>query len=466
MEYESRKVKWYILLLFVIYCAAAAYVMFQGNPYLYSHLELRAAMTAGADAQLQTIPSTPKSGKTGSPAFYSRYNFERTAVDPGSTPRSKNFEEYEKFPVETGLENWEPQNIAFDDLGFYTSGKSQWAVAISLDGKARWKYKFLTPAGEKGLFPPMLDEANVYFVHPQGEIAAFDKATGELRWLLPMSFEAVAQPFLWQNKLVVPIKAEKGIQLVIVNRADGVKDEKLPRLEIKPGFLISRAPALGNLIATVDNKVISIDGETWAVEWSQTLTEPVRGPAVVVEGNIYLSTLGNKLMKLDGGKKGKLEWEAELEKPPATPPAYLPVMNRLHFLDTSGALVALDAKTGKSLWRYGIENKNDLQETWTARLKGGHIEEFKMDWLHKGWTIWSPCSEKRFCIFTPNKGQMISRIQLNGEPLALPLPFGRRLVFLTRVKPGQYSVSHVVEEAEIKALRKAAAQAQGESKTE
>jgi hypothetical protein len=52
---------------------------------------------------------------------------------------------------------------------------------------------------------------------------------------------------------------------------------------------------------------------------------------------------------------------------------------------------------------------------------------------------------------------MISRIQLNGEPLTLPLAYGRRWVFLTRTKPGQYSISHVVEESEIKAIRKAAA---------
>ncbi len=463
MEYESRKVKWYLLVLFVIYSAAAVYVLFQGNPYLYSHLELRAALTAGADAQLQTIPSVPAAAKPGAITYFSRYNFDRTAIDPLGSPRSRNYEEFETHPVESGLENWEPQNIAFDDLGFYTSGKSQWVVALSLDGKARWKYKFLVPAGEKGLYPPMIDEASVYVVHPQGEVAAFDKVTGEIRWLLPLNFEAVAAPFLWQTKLIIPVKAEKGIQLIVINRADGIKEEKNPRLEIKPGFTLARASTLNDLIATVDNKVIAIDTETWTIDWSQTLTEPVRGPAVVVEGNIYVSTLGNKIMKLDGNKKGKLEWESELEKPPATAPSYLPIMNRLAFLDTSGALNAVDAKTGKVLWRFGIENKNDLLETWSARLKGNNIEEFKMDWLHKGWTIWAPCNEKRFCIFAPNKGQMIARIQLNGEPLSLPLAHGRRWIFITRVKPGKFSISHVLEEAEIKSLRKAAGDGDGKA---
>ena len=47
------------------------------------------------------------------------------------------------------------------------------------------------------------------------------------------------------------------------------------------------------------------------------------------------------------------------------------------------------------------------------------------------------------------------RIQLNGEPLTLPLVHGRRWVFMTRTKAGQYSISHVLEETEIKAIRKA-----------
>lgn len=455
MDYESRHVKWYWLLLFLIYSGGVVYILFQGNPYLYSHLELRSALLSGADAQLQTIPTVPTVAKVGQNKFYSRYNFERTAVDTLGSPRSKNYTEYEKFPVETGIEGWEPLNIAHDEAGFYVTAKSEWAVAIGLDGKARWKYKFLQPTGERSLQMPMIDEANVYLVHPQGEVVALDKMTGEIRWLLPLNFELVAAPFIWNAQIVLPIKAQKGLQFVLVNRANGEKAEKMPTLDIKPGFQISRATAQGNLIATVDNKVISIDPETWTIEWSQTLTEPTHGPAVVVDSSIYIATLGAKLMRLDGSKKGKLDWELELEKPAASPPSYLPIMNRLAFLDTSGALVVVDAKLGKSMWRYGIENRNTLNETWSARIKGNHIEEFKMDWLHKGWTVWSPCAQNRFCIFTPNKGQMIERILLSGDPLALPLIKDRRWVFLVKGKNDQYFVSHSVEEGEIKALLKA-----------
>ncbi len=455
MDYESRKVKWYWLFLFLIYSSGAVYVLFQGNPYLYSHLELRTALVSGADAQLTTIPSAPQlAGKTGTPTYYSRYNFERTAIDPLGSPRSRTYEEYEHFPVEHGLKNFDPANIAYDHNGFYITGKNEWVIAIGLDGKVMWKYRFLKAPGERGLLPPMVDESYVYVVHPQGEVVAVNKVTGEIHWLLPQNAEVVANPFIRGDQIVLPVKGTQGVQMILIDRASGTRSEKSPRLEIKPGFHISKAPSAGVLIATVDNKVIAINPETWAIEWSQTLTDPVKGPAVIYENQIFIATLGAKIIKLEANKKGKIDWELDLEKPAASPPAYLPLMHRLSFLDTAGALVAVDAKTGKSLWRYGIENKNVLTETWSARLKGNNIEEFKMDWLHKGWTIWSPCSERRFCILTPNKGQMITRVQLSGEPLVLPLQLDRRWVFFLKGKAGQYLISHVLDEAEIKSVKK------------
>lgn len=456
MDYESRKVKWYWLFVFVLYCFACAYVLFQGNPYLYSHLELRSAMISGADQQLATIPTEPAAQpKLGSPAFFSHYNFERTGVDPFGGPRSRTYEEYEKFTVEHGIKNFDPANIAFDHNAFYITGHNEWIIAVGLDGKTLWKYKFLNVPAEKGLLPPLVDDAQVYAVHPQGEVVAFNKTTGEVNWLLPQNAELTANPFIWGTQLVLPVKGATGQQVILIDRASGARSDKMPKLEVKPGFHVSKAAVLGDLIMTVDNKVIAINPETWAVDWSQTLTDPIKGPAVIVDNQIFVATLGAKIIKLEG-KKGKVDWEVDLEKPAATSPTYLPIMHRLSFLDTSGALNAIDAKTGKPLWRFGIENKNILNETWSARLKGNNIEEFKMDWLHKGWTIWSPCSDKRFCIFTPNKGQMIARVQLSGEPVALPMVIEKKYVFFLKGKNGQYLVSHVLDETDTKAARKAA----------
>jgi len=169
-----------------------------------------------------------------------------------------------------------------------------------------------------------------------------------------------------------------------------------------------------------------------------------------------VATLGAKLLKLEGAKKGKLEWEADLEMPAASAPTFLPVINRLGVMDSSGAISAVDAKTGKVFWRIGTDNHNPANEVWGARISGKHIEEFQMDWLHKGWTFWSPCGDSRFCIYTPNKGQAINRLHMTGKPLSLPLALEKRFVFVTQQTTGKstkYALSHMVEEAEIKRLR-------------
>lgn len=458
MEYESRKVKWYWLALFVMFCMGVAYLLFSANPYLYSHQDLRSALTTGDVVRQQSIPSKPvPPTQLGSPMGLARYNLERTATDPLGSPRSRAYEEYETQPIDLKLEDFSPSNFVGDQSGFYLNGESPWVVAVKPDGAVAWKYRFAKLAAQGALPPVLLDESNAYLVNPNSEIVCLDKKTGQLRWMIDLRQELAAAPFLWGKNILIPVKgAPNGLMLKQVRRADGGLEAQAPKLDVKPDFHISYAPTLEAFIATADNKVVALDPEDWQVLWSQTLTDPIKGPAVIVDRQIFVATLGAKIVKLDGSKKGKVEWEADLEKPAASPPAYLPIMAKMSVLDTSGGLSVLDLKTGKVAWRQGIE-RSSLSETWSARLKGNNIEEFKMDWLHKGWTVWSPCGDRRVCIYTPGKGQLIQRIQLSGTPLALPVAGERSWLFFVQQKPGKFAIARLLEESEIKKLKAEAA---------
>jgi len=454
MDYESRKIKWYWLLLFLLYCGTVAYMLFQNNPYLYARQELRASLDVGETARIQPIPLHPADVKATASTFFSRYNFERTGVDPATGPRSKNYEEFEKVTVDLSEMGFDNPHVSADGTGFYLSGKNEWVVALALDGKVRWKYKFRElPEGES-LAPVLLDETTAYLVHPLGEVVALNKATGEIRWVESVKQELAALPFLYKGRLILPCKATTGtaIQMVSIDRANGKLAEDSPRVDLKPGFELADAPELGEFIATYDNKVVALNPDTWEQKWSLTVTDPIKGSAVVVGPQVYVATLAAKVDKIDGSKQGKLDWEADTEKPPASAPTFLPVVNRITVLDTSGHLSQIDAKSGKVYWRIPTENRNPLNETWSARLKGAHIEEFHMDWLQKGWTSWSPCFDNSFCIFTP-KGLLVTRVHMSGRPMALPLTYDRRWVFLSQQKPGHFTISQIVEEAEIKRLR-------------
>lgn len=458
MEYESRQIKWYWFLLFLMYCGAVSYLLFSGNPYLYSHQELKAALSSGNVLQKTAIPEHVESnGKVSAVTYFTRYNFEHTGVDPLGTPRLRDYSEFEKHEVQTGIPDFDVKNIVSDSSGFYISGKGPWVVAVGVDGQTRWKFRFRSLSQDRSLWPVLLDETSAYLVHPGGEIVCLNKNDGSIRWVLETDQEIVGMPFLWKDHVIVPTKKLNAIQMILVKRGNGARENATPQIDIKPTYILSDFPAQRSLIAVFDNKVVAINPETWELTWSQLLTDPIKGPAVVVDNMVYVATLGAKVIKIDGSKKGKIDWECDLEKPPASAPSFVPAVNRLTILDTSGTLSSIDVKTGKIAWTYSTENKNPLVDTWSVRLSAKYIEEFKMDWLHKGWTVFSPCATKKFCIFTPNKGQIIEKVQLSGAPLTLPLQFERRWVFLTQSKPGQLSVSHIVEENEIKKLKGATA---------
>lgn len=465
MDYDGREIKWYWLLLFILYSGAVIYLLFQGNPYLYSHHELRAAMSRGeATSSLLTIPAqSPPTAKAAAPTYFERFNFQRSAVDPLGSPRSKNYEEYKTFPVEHGVEGFAVENISNDGTGFYLSGKSPWVVSIGLEGELRWKFRAAEIGDDKAMAKVLLDESAAYVVHPGGEVVALNKVDGSLKWLTNIDKGLIAQPFLWKDLIVIPVKGTTTSEWAIIRRADGKVREKSPKLDIKPNFVVSQGPGSETLIVCADNKVMGIDTKEWKIDWTQTLTDPVQGPAVVVENHAFLATLGSKLIRLDANKKGKIDWEADLEKAPANAPSYIPIANRLSVQLISGEIVAVDAKLGKLLWTYNSLNKSPLTDTWSVRLSAKHIEEYKMDWLHKGWTVWSACSNRHFCIYTPNKGQLVQSVQLSGNPLTLPLQADKAWIFFGKKKDGEYVISHLLEATEIKKLKAEAEKQAAES---
>lgn len=454
MDYDGRQVRWYWLLLFIVYSGAVIYLLFNGNPYLYSHHELRAAMSRGETANLLTIPAKAiPTEKVGASTFFQRFNFQRSGVDPVGSPRSKNYEEYQQFPVNIDIEGFEVQNISQDDSGFYLTGKSPWVVSLGLDGQIRWKFRFIDVKDDKSLPTVLLDESAAYVVHPNGEVLALNKSDGAIRWLIHLDKEVVSQPFLWQSQLIVPVKGAKASQWLMVKRGDGKLLDVSPTFDFKPGFLVTQGPNGKSIIVTQENKLIAVNADDWKIDWTQTLTDPIKGPAVVVEHQIFVTTLGSKVVKIDAAKKGKVEWEVELEKVPASAPTYLPVANRLSIMLEDGILTMIDIKTGKSMWTYNTLNKSPLLDSWSVRLSAKHIEEYKMDWLHKGWTVWSACSGRHFCIYTPNKGQLVQSIPLSAQPLTLPLQLEKKVVFFGTGKDGKYLISHLLEAAEIKKLK-------------
>ena len=463
MEFGKSKLKWYWLLLFIVYSIVVIYELFHNNPYLYSHYELRSILENGKGLEIKPFPTPSGTRETGEILFYPRWSFSHSGIEPKGMGLSKNLVERSSTDVQSGIEDWNVEKVSSDLTGFYLSGKSNWVVAVDLDGSVRWKFLFENERPQDlPVWQLMIDATTVYAVHPKGEVVALDKATGRVIWDLPLNDELVAAPFLWKDAVVLPHKfkdpagatssSRPGVQWMYVSRDNGTIQKTSDKIDVKFEYQVVHSADLKQFIFTSENKIFAVDDLELKPVWNQVLTDPIKDSAIVYDSQIYLATMGAKLMNLDGNRKGRVVWEYDLEKPPATSPSYLPVMNRLSIKDESGAVFVVDAKNGKGVSKLSLENQSLLEDTWSAKVKTSYIEEFKMDWLHKGWTVWTACGGKKVCILTP-KGMVIAKLGLGGQPMALPIVNDGQLAFFVKVGTHKYGVTRLMDEKELNKLK-------------
>lgn len=469
MEFERRSLKWYWVFLFMVYCGAVVYGLLSQNPYLYSHLRLRSELQKEPVSTVAPVPSEDAQpelpAKLTEQTFERRMNRERNGVGPIDRTFNEDFVEYEVHPLETQNLDLDLNKTkwALDSSGVYLTGTKSNAIAFALDGHRKWDFHFYDK-DESPLQKIVIDNELAYLIHPDGKVAAVFKDSGQLKWTVnldqPLGQTAwVTGHFLYVTVSTDPDEdgsAKASTQWALINRSNGTVKKYSAPIDAPSDFELSFAPDLKALILTFNNKVMAVAEDTLAPLWTQTLSDAVRGPVSVRGTDLYVSTAGAKIVRLDGSKKGKIAWEVTLERPAADAPTILPIMKKLSVMDDAGQLRVIDTKAGKSLWRYNVENQNILKSTWSNRLRGQLIPQNGMPWIHRGWTIWSPCAAKRFCIYNPAKGQLIARASLSGNLISLPFEQDKRLIFLIDMgKKGtpKWAVSQVLESSAARRLK-------------
>lgn len=438
MDFEHGRVRWYWVTLYVIYCAVAVYGLLSNNPQLYSNNELKKEIQAEPDQKPEPVPSIANqptiTEPLGEQTYFARMSSERNGVASSEVTWSKSFVEKEVFPLEAGPD-FTPSTWSIDHSGVYLGGQTA-AAGFGLDGKKMWEFRF-AEGNRKPLTDLLTDKVFAYLVSPNGSIVAINKKTGELQWHLRLRDDVVGPSFLHKDQLFVPLKIRAEgktpramFRWAQIKRTSGEVATFSKSIEAKPDFMMTWAPELAAWMLSSENKITAIDMEKLEPAWTVTLTDPIRGPVSVVGKSLLVATLGGKVLRLDGTKKGRTEWEVDLEKPLVSAPTFLPIMNKISVMDSLGQLQMIDGKVGKALWHFNIENKNELKETWSARMKGSVIQDTTMEWTHRGWTIWAPCSKNRFCVYNPAKGQLISRAPLSGSLLSFPIEKDKILYFL------------------------------------
>tara|TARA_Y100001958_G_C21224271_1_gene549621 strand:- start:335 stop:1753 length:1419 start_codon:yes stop_codon:yes gene_type:complete len=458
VEYEARSIKWYWVALLILYSGGAIYLLLKSNPYLYSQKTLKSQFQKSESNHIAPWP--PKSSqfelnasKLGEPAPWPYLTSENTNITSEEVTRNKSYTEFKAYDLQAIFKGSAKPFLQTKSSLFVTDETGR-IFLFDSKGNLKWSYH---PHSNDGFFQSLVDNELLYLIQKNGEVTALQLDSGRPQWILPLETEVAGEAWTYKDHLLVPLQADKASsktssEIAVLSRESGVLEKTLPGFDFKDNF--KKVRSSDGWLLYSGSQVIAISHnylESQKTLWSTTLPEQIADTMAVYNGQAFLHTVGNRLYVLNLKKKGDVDLDMDLDVTPGGGFTYLPEMDRLAYLSKDSILRVLDLKKGEKAWRFDLGVGGSLREIWSSRLKGAYIQEFGMKWAYKGWTIWSPCRKHHFCIYNPEKGQLIQRIEMSGEPLHLPMIAENQMLVVIRKPDGKLALSLLLEPAEYKA---------------
>ncbi len=456
MEYENKyRPKWYQLMLLILYSIAVIYTVLVNNPYLYSSKQYQEGLAGKKDNSFQ--PVITKLGKSRSNLSESqspsRFSWKMNASDPTDETRDRRYIEVTLTPLLMELDK-KPEAPQWSLLKEHIIMASKESLyGISFEGQTLWKFKSHNTREGGYFFEPVADASSIYLTNSSGHIYNLRLNDGRPLWSSHLQGEILSPGFLLNSSLYAILKTKKEAkdkkkvgmkaQLVSIHRMTGQIDKASEDLGLKQQSTFSFDKKSHLLFITSAEKLLALKLPEMTPVWQKSLSSHVIGPAVITENQVLVSLREGKL-KVYSLTKGSEIHEVELEQPLASPPTLIPLYNRVAVTSTDGYQHVIDLDGGKRLWRFDLNNSNNIWSSWSARLSGNFIEELQMKWRYKGWTIWSPCVQKRICIYNPEKGQIVGRVMLGGQLSSLPRYQESSFHVLLEQETG-YALGHYME---------------------
>lgn len=250
------------------------------------------------------------------------------------------------------------QLLAFDA----GTGKRAWvANGVDVPGRAS-KFKFWKrETTEAGLSSsPGVGNGMVVVGGRNGEVIAFDAATGAKRWSVRATSEVLSAPFVGASRVVV--RSNDG-RVLGLDPADGsrkwVFDRGLPTLSVRGNAAPIGAQGLV-YIGYDDGTVVAIKEDDGQRIWEQSVAEPegrselermadIDGEMVLDGDQLYVVSYHDKLMALNAAS-GQPVWTHDVGSYGGVALA----ADRVIVSDKIGNVWALDRSSGTSLWKQNL----------------------------------------------------------------------------------------------------------------
>jgi outer membrane protein assembly factor BamB len=257
------------------------------------------------------------------------------------------------------------------------TGKAAWvANGVSVPTTAS-KFKFWKRETiEAGLSSsPGVGNGMVVVGGRNGEVIAFDAATGAKRWSVRVTSEVLSAPFVGSSRVVV--RSNDG-RVFGLDPADGARkwvfDRGLPTLSVR-GNAAPVGSGGGVFIGYDDGSVVALREADGQRIWEQAIAEPegrseldrmadVDGEIVVDGDQLYVVSYHDKLMALNLSN-GQPLWTHDVGSYGGVALA----SDRVLLSDKFGDVWAIDRSSGTSLWK---QDKLHFRQLTTPVIQGDY----------------------------------------------------------------------------------------------
>lgn len=475
MEYDNfRTVAWHWLVLFYLYAAAVIGLVLYSNPYLYDQKDLKTALAGQQVESPLPIPAAQNQidrGPAGVGSFIDRYTVSREGIDPTNTARSRRFVKVSEKELKTAEGSAvDPHNSWVDgDRILMTTDKE--LFAYNVDGTLQWRFIFHGPAGME-LLRPTSDTRAVYIATSLGKLYCIRKSDGKLIWSLEAADRFYSSPLQLGDNLVIAAKPTLTTRLKLNANAkekeDGKKEVSLVEVSKTHGEITKFSPwisALSSdhvslnstengdfLLITQGHLLIGVERATANIAWQSELPDKAFNPPVVTNDQVFVLTENAHVLAFET-RKGKKNWETDLEGAPLSAMTYIPAHNMLALNMKNGTLNVLAAKDGEKKWRSNFDAGKLPRISWASRLNNKVITDLKLKWHFKGWALWSPCMNDRVCIFNPENGGQLGLIMTGGELVSQPAYRTDKSILMLIKQKDAYKVSWFMDRPNYKRYR-------------
>jgi outer membrane protein assembly factor BamB len=241
--------------------------------------------------------------------------------------------------------------------------------ALQADAKAANSWNVVTGKATAVALGPAVGGETVYTASDDGQIAAFDAASGRQRWRVETKVKLSAGPGIGQNLILVGTR--KGSVVAYDSQGKrlwqtALSSEVVAVPQVLDGIVVTR---------TGDGKIYGLDAGDGKSKWTQQRSTPVltlrsHGGIALAKGIAYVAFPGGKLLAFNLSSGGVL-WEATVALPRGsteleriTDVIGTPVVDERQICAVAfqGRLACFGAADGKLLWSREVSSGSGLAQ--------------------------------------------------------------------------------------------------------